>query len=138
MSSEKIILPGVSNFSYCMKSIKEKKLDEILFQEVIIKKKPFLGICSGMQILGSKSQEGNCEGLNFIPGDILKFPENKNIICPHVGWNKINFQENKLCRGLENDTRVYFSHSYYFVPKEKEFINVYKLWSLILFWNSKR
>ena len=92
-----------------------------------------------MQILGSKSQEGNCEGLNFIPGDILKFPENKNIICPHVGWNKIHFQENKLCRGLENDTRVYFSHSYYFVPKEKkEFINVYKLWSLILFWNSKR
>ena len=63
------------------------------FKSII--KKPFC-VCSGMQIFGSKSQEGNYGGLNFIPGDILKFPENKNIICPHVGWNKIHFQENKF------------------------------------------
>ena len=118
--SKKIILPGVSNFSYCMNSLKKKELDKKLFEEVIINKKSFLGICSGMQVLGSYSSEGNAEGLNFIPGEIIKFPVEKNIISPHVGWNKINFKKNNICEGLKTNIRVYFSHSYYFKVKSED------------------
>ena len=80
-----------------MKSLKKKELDKKLFEEAIINKKSFLGICSGMQVLGSYSSEGNAEGLNFIPGEIIKFPVEKDIISPHVGWNKINFKKNNIC-----------------------------------------
>ena len=70
ISCSKIILPGVSNFSFCIESLKKKNLDKYIKDHTLVKKKPFLGICSGMQILGSYSEEGNVEGLNIIPGKI--------------------------------------------------------------------
>ncbi len=114
--SKKLILPGVSNFSYCMKSLKEKKLDKII-TDFTSENKPFLGICSGMQILGSFSEEGNCEGLNLIEGQIKKFPLEKCKIVPHMGWNKIDIKSNILTKNIENFKRFYFCHSYYFEPK---------------------
>lgn len=116
--SEKIILPGVSNFSHCMNSLKKNSLDEILNEEVLIKKKPFLGICSGMQILGSFSEEGNSEGLNFIKGKIVKLPKNKCTLVPHMGWNKVTFKKSNLAKDIENFSRFYFCHSYYFIPED--------------------
>ena len=71
-SSDKLILPGVSNFSYCMKSLKDKKLDKVI-KDFVNENKPFLGICSGMQVLGTFSDEGKCEGLNLIEGHIKNF-----------------------------------------------------------------
>ena len=70
LNCKNIILPGVSNFEYCMKKLKFLDLDKILYEAVIINKKKILGICSGMQVLGSYSEEGNIEGLNFINGEI--------------------------------------------------------------------
>ena len=116
-NSEKIILPGVANFSYCMKNLKKKGLDEILKEEVLVKKKFFLGICSGMQILGTNSEEGIEQGLNFIPGDIKKFSIEKSKIIPHVGWNKITHNDHKIVSGIPNNSRFYFCHSYFFEPK---------------------
>ena len=76
-----------------------------------------------MQVLGSFSEEGNVEGLNIIPGKIKKIPIEFAKIVPHVGWNKVNFEENILCKEIENNTRFYFCHSYYFKPdNEKIFL----------------
>ena len=85
--SNRIILPGVANFSYCMKQLRNKGLDEIIKEEVMTRKKKFLGICSGMQLLGSFSEEGNLDGLNLIPGQIKKLKKEKCKIIPHMGWN---------------------------------------------------
>ena len=114
IKSSKIVLPGVSNFSYCMNSLKKYNLDIIIKNQILIDKKPYLGICSGMQVLGTFSEEGNTEGLNIIPGKIKKLPINKSKIVPHVGWNKIFFKDNILCNNILNQTRFYFCHSYYF------------------------
>ena len=115
-SSSKLILPGVANFSYCMKNLKEKKLDKII-NDFVNDNKPFLGICSGMQILGSFSEEGNCDGLNLIEGQIKKFPIDKCKIVPHMGWNKIEINQSNLTKNIKNYQRFYFCHSYYFEPK---------------------
>lgn len=117
--SKKIILPGVSNFSHCMESLEIKDLINVLKFEVLEKKKPFLGICSGMQILGTFSEEGHTKGLNFIEGDILKLPKNKCHLIPHVGWNKVNIEENNLTKNIKNNSRFYFCHSYYFKLKDE-------------------
>ena len=115
--AKKIILPGVSNFSHCMSSLKKNEIDKILFEEVLNKKKPFLGICSGMQVLGTFSEEGNCQGLNFIKGKIVKLPKEKCNLVPHMGWNKVKHKESSLLKNIKDLTRFYFCHSYYFVPE---------------------
>jgi len=119
IQSKKIILPGVSSFDYCMKKLKENGLDVIIKNE-INNNKPFLGICSGMQILGSYSEEGNCEGLNIIPGKVKKLPSRICKIIPHMGWNKVDIINKLLTNGIENSTRFYFCHSYYFEPENLE------------------
>ena len=116
-SCSKLILPGVSNFSFCIESLKKKGLDKLIQDHTLVKKKPFLGICSGMQILGSFSEEGNVEGLNIIPGKIKKFNINTAKIVPHVGWNKVTFKESVLTKGIKNNSRFYFCHSYFFEPE---------------------
>ncbi len=112
--ASKIILPGVSNFSHCMHSLKQKKIVDLIKKEVSENKKPYLGICSGMQILGTYSEEGNSEGLNLIEGTIVKLPKKLCHLIPHVGWNKVSIKENKLTKNLINYSRFYFCHSYHF------------------------
>lgn len=118
--SNKIILPGVANFSYCIKRLKETRLDEIIIEEVVIKKKLFLGICSGMQLLGTFSEEGNSYGLNIIQGKIKSMKKNGFKIVPHVGWNKIYHKNNEILKDIPSQTRFYFCHSYFFEPDEPQ------------------
>ena len=117
--SNKIILPGVANFTYCMEQLINKKLDLVIKDEVLNKKKLFLGICSGMQLLGSFSEEGNTSGLNLISGRIRKFKIEESKIVPHVGWNKIKHNSDDLLKNIENNSRFYFCHSFYFDPEDK-------------------
>lgn len=114
--SKKIILPGVSNFSYCMNNIMKFGLDKILKYEITEKKKPVLGICSGMQILCNSSEEGCSKGLGFVDGNIKKFPEDYNTRIPHMGWNKVISNNNPLFKDIDKDERFYFCHSYFFSP----------------------
>ena len=116
--ADKIILPGVSNFNYCMKSLMSLNLDKILFQEVIIKKKKILGICSGMQVFASFSEEENTNGLNLINGVVRKIKNDKFFRVPHMGWNKVNTENNLIFKEIKNFTRFYFCHSYHFSSKE--------------------
>ena len=112
-NAKKIILPGVSNFSYCMKQIKNLNLESFLKSQIFEKKKPFLGICSGMQILSKFSEEGNIDGLSFIDAHVKKFKSSPTNRVPHIGWNKVYFKQNKIFNNIENGSRFYFCHSYY-------------------------
>tara|TARA_B100000674_G_scaffold493160_1_gene514805 strand:- start:655 stop:1275 length:621 start_codon:yes stop_codon:yes gene_type:complete len=117
--STHLVLPGQGAFATCMTGIKNKPgLVDELVNFAIIKKKPFLGICVGMQMLASQSEEnGFYEGLGWIEGIIKPLPGN-NLKLPHMGWNLVNpIQNNKIVSKSED---YYFVHSYYFDCKNKE------------------
>lgn len=121
--ADKIVLPGVGSFKDGMKHLGELGLIEILNEEVVKKKKPFLGICLGMQLLASKSYEnGETEGFGWINAEVVKFDfsdENKKLKIPHVGWNEITFKnKNTLLENVEEFSDFYFVHSYYFQTDE--------------------
>lgn len=115
-SAEKLILPGVGNFAYGMKNIKELGLLDVLKHKVNEEKIPILGICLGMQMLTKHSEEGDVEGLGFIDADTKRFNfnGNKKLKVPHIGWNTVNINKTSpLLSGIENDSLFYFVHSYY-------------------------
>lgn len=112
-ASEAIILPGVGAFPAAMKLMRESGLTELLIKQVREEKKPFLGICLGMQLLFEKGFEfEECEGLGLIPGYVDKIVE-PGLIIPHMGWNKLEqLNSSPLLCGMGNDIYVYFVHSY--------------------------
>jgi len=117
--ADRIILPGVGSFDYAMTKLNESGLRKTLEDQVLVKKKPVLGICVGMQMLAGSSDEGQCEGLNWIPGRVRKFDASKagdaNLPLPHMGWNTISIERaNPLTKDLIMDRGFYFLHSYYF------------------------
>jgi glutamine amidotransferase len=113
-SADKIILPGVGSFGKAISQIRQKNIDKYLNEIVLEKKKPLLGICLGMQLLGTSSTEdGYNEGLGYVNGHVIKF-DNSLVKVPHVGFNQVKVN-NKL--KLYNDfndepTDFYFTHSY--------------------------
>lgn len=117
-NSKFILLPGVGHFEQAMKNLKEKKID-IALKKAIFNKANLLGICLGMQLLFDSSEETDSSsainGLGLIPGNVLKFKENKNIKVPHIGWNSINMINKKLSlfKNISNFSDFYFVHSYY-------------------------
>lgn len=123
-SADALILPGVGAFSEAMKNLKELDLIDPIRNSIYIGK-PYFGICLGLQLLFSKSEEfGETSGLNIIKGDVKKFPilsiNNDKIKVPQIGWNKIykneiNWEETPLKNIQENDY-MYFVHSFYVVP----------------------
>ena len=113
LAADKLILPGVGAFSKAIENIKKNSLDKTLEEAVIQKKIPILGICLGMQLMGSSSCEGgDSHGLGFISGDVNRFePSSKKI--PHVGFNQVQFNsDSRLYRGLNDLSDFYFTHSF--------------------------
>lgn len=113
-----IVLPGVGSFEQGMKNLRDRGLVEILNEEVIKNKKPFLGICLGMQLIMEKGTEPNeCSGLGWIKGRVEAI-QNKRLPVPHLGWNKTYLSENRSqVDTLENN--FYFIHSFHVLPEEK-------------------
>lgn len=109
-----IILPGVGFFREGMKNLEQKNIISFLKKQVLIKKKPLLGICLGMQLLFESSTEGEfSKGLGFISGNIEKF-QISNLKIPHVGWNNIIFDnEISILENIPNNSDFYFVHSYH-------------------------
>lgn len=107
-----LILPGVGAFPDCMDNLYKANVVEVIKEEVK-KGKALLGICLGMQVLFEKGYEGEeREGLGLLKGEIRKM-EGKSLKIPHIGWN--NLEKNKeddLLKGLDNNTFVYYVHSY--------------------------
>lgn len=110
---DKLILPGVGNYSLASKKIKQLGLDEVLQEIVVENKKPLLGVCLGMQILGESSTESGFNlGLNFVDGQVTEFSDT-NLRVPHVGYNQIKVNpDGRLYTGLKNNPDFYFTHSY--------------------------
>lgn len=123
LKADKVILPGVGSFGVAMDYLKKYDLIPVI-HEVVDAKKPFLGICLGLQLLFSGSEESEgVEGLNLLPGDIVKIPEEPGLKIPHIGWNSLELSNNgRLFRGLEKESYVYFVHSYYLKAKEEEIV----------------
>jgi glutamine amidotransferase len=119
-----IVLPGVGAFKDCMENLEKYGLIEPLFQS-IEKGKPYLGICLGLQILFSESEEfGSHKGLNLIRGKVVKFKPNPYYKVPHMGWNTIEKEkEAPALLGIESGDFFYFVHSYYVVPEEPQWIS---------------
>lgn len=107
LAADKVIFPGVGEASSAMNYLKEKGLDKVILNI----KKPFLGICLGLQLMCKHSEEGNTTCLGIFDTEVKLFP--KKEIVPHMGWN--NFEEVKgvLFQNLQATDDVYFVHSYY-------------------------
>ena len=116
-----IVLPGVGAFKDCMENLGRYGLIDPLLQS-IQKGKPYLGICLGLQILFSESEEfGACKGLDLIKGRVVKFQPDPEHKVPHMGWNTIEkVKEVPMLQGVENGDFFYFVHSYYVIPEEKQ------------------
>ena len=113
-NTDKIILPGVGSFNTAMDKIKKYNFSESLYENVITKKKYFLGICVGMQILANKGFEmGECKGLSYIDAEVKNLSDlGCNLQIPHVGWNHIKFTENTISKNIPQNSDFYFIHSF--------------------------
>ncbi len=116
-----LVLPGVGAISAALDRIEKKGLDDEIRKQVKTGK-PFLGICLGMQLLFNKSYEnGEYDCLSLIKGEVVPFSfEDKSLKVPHMGWNKLNAENNPLFAATDKDIYVYFVHSYHAANVEKE------------------
>jgi glutamine amidotransferase len=114
----RIILPGVGAFDHAMDELDASGMRPALEHLVRERKVPVLGICVGMQILASSSEEGSGAGLGWIPGRVRSFrsaSESAQLPMPHMGWNDVvPAVDTPLFNGLEEDARFYFLHSFFF------------------------
>ena len=121
IKADKIILVGVGHFAKAMKNIKELDLLDALNEVAIIKKKPVLGICLGMQLMAKDSEEGNTEGLGWLDANVRKMQVDDTLKfkIPHTGWNKITqSKKSHLMKGIPESSEFYFVHSYYLRSNE--------------------
>lgn len=115
--ADALILPGVGSAKQGMENLKKEKLDVVLINE-IKKNKPFLGICLGMQLLFSESEEGNVKCLNIIGGKVRKF--NPPLKVPQIGWNEVKVK--KIFKSIPYKSNFYFVNSYYCQPTDKSVV----------------
>lgn len=118
-----LILPGVGAFDHAMTQLQQSGLRPALEALVLDHKMPVLGICVGMQMLASGSDEGQLPGLNWVPGRVKAFAQHPgldNLPMPHMGWNDVQFRAgHPLFSAFEAASRFYFLHSYYFEAAER-------------------
>lgn len=121
-----LVLPGVGAFKDCMENLGRYGLIEPLLRS-IEKGKPYLGICLGLQILLSESEEfGSHKGLDLIKGRVVRFRPDPEHKVPHMGWNTVDkARETPMLQGIESGDFFYFVHSYYVVPEETEGISTF-------------
>tara|TARA_A100000164_G_scaffold254018_1_gene226305 strand:- start:202 stop:828 length:627 start_codon:yes stop_codon:yes gene_type:complete len=126
-SSDKIVLPGQGSFKSCIESLNNiNGLVDTLTDFAIIKKKPLLGICVGLQMFADVGyEETETKGLGWIPGKVSKIDnQNGKYKLPHIGWNQINIVKGSMIfKGIENNSHMYFVHSYEFIPNDKNVIS---------------
>ncbi|MCR5388262.1 MAG: imidazole glycerol phosphate synthase subunit HisH [Lachnospiraceae bacterium] len=114
LSADKVILPGVGAFGAAMDQLKSYNLIKTI-KEAVALGSPLLGICLGLQLMfeGSEESEG-VEGLNLLPGKIVRFPDDTADKIPQIGWNDLSYpNKGKLFAGIDEHSYVYFVHSYY-------------------------
>ncbi|MSU05750.1 imidazole glycerol phosphate synthase subunit HisH [Spirochaetales bacterium NM-380-WT-3C1] len=108
-SSDRMIFPGVGAASWAMDELKKRELIETIKEY----QRPFLGICLGMQLMNSFSEEGNVDLLNITANKVRLFDKNVGVKIPHVGWNEVTFSSDPIFKNLREKEYFYFVHSYY-------------------------
>jgi len=129
LAADRVILPGVGAYRDCMEKLKEYGLDNVI-PGLIRQEKPFLGICLGMQLLFTSSEENMEEnggkpvaGLGILKGRIRKIPSDGGLKIPHMGWNSLHVNpESRLLKGIPDGAYVYFVHSYYLKAEERKLV----------------
>ena len=126
-SSDKVVLPGQGSFKSCVDALnKIKGLTDTLNEFAINYKKPLLGICVGLQMFADVGyEETETKGLGWISGKVSKIDnQNGKYKLPHIGWNQINIvKDSKIFKDIENNSHMYFVHSYEFIPNDKKVIS---------------
>lgn len=127
LSARAVVLPGVGAFKDCYDGLRERRLDEVV-KEVIQRGTPLLGICVGHQLLFTESEEGTgSKGLGILEGNVVRFPDPQktHLKVPHMGWNQltpISGSAKPLVRNSGHQPYVYFVHSYYAQPNDKNIV----------------
>lgn len=119
--ADRIILPGNGSFDACMRNLRMSGLIPMLEDRVLKEGVPLLGICVGAQMLGTESEEGQERGLGWLDMRVRRFPNLPSLKVPHMGWNQVvpMQPDNSLTRGMSEDSRFYFVHSYYMEPSSR-------------------
>jgi glutamine amidotransferase len=121
INADKIILPGVGHFSKAMDHLIRLDIVDALNEFVLVKKKPILGICLGMQLMAQSSEEGDATGLGWFDATVSKFKMKDPVKykVPHVGWNQISKKKkSELLNELPDGSEFYFVHSYHMVVND--------------------
>lgn len=118
LNADKVILPGVGAFGDAMEKLHKYGLVDVIY-EIIERKKAFLGICLGLQLLFEESEESpGVKGLGILKGKIVRFPQSE-LKVPQIGWNSLEFpKKSKLFQDISDGEYVYFVHSYYLKAEE--------------------
>jgi imidazole glycerol-phosphate synthase subunit HisH len=126
-TSDALILPGVGAFGEAMKHLKSLELEEVMRTHVFEKKKPFLGICLGMQlIMDSSTEKGEFAGLGYVPGRVVKVQPRGDLRVPHIGWNEVQPKKGTvLYGGGDGPLTCYFVHSFHVVPDDESIVSAY-------------
>ena len=126
-SSDKVVLPGQGSFKSCVDALnKINGLSDTLNEFATINKKPLLGICVGLQMFADVGyEETETEGLGWISGKVSKIDnQDGKFKLPHIGWNQINIvKKSKIFQNIENNSHMYFVHSYEFIPEDENVIS---------------
>ena len=126
-SSDKVVLPGQGSFKSCVEALKSiEGIVDALNEFAINKKKPLLGICVGLQMFADIGyEETETKGLGWISGKVSKIDnQNGKYKLPHIGWNQIKIiKDSKIFKDIENNSHMYFVHSYEFIPENKNVIS---------------
>lgn len=124
LNADGVILPGVGSFGDAMEKLHRYGLVEVI-HTCVEHKKPFLGICLGLQLMFENSEESpGVEGLGLLKGKIIRIPATNGLKVPHMGWNDLTFSEKRgvLFRDLPEHVYVYFVHSYYLQAEEEDIV----------------
>jgi glutamine amidotransferase len=122
--ASRVVFPGVGAMGDCIRELEERGLREAVIEAA--REKPFLGICLGLQALFAHSEEGGAEGLEILPGRVVRFheeamrdPLGNRLKVPHIGWNEVHQERSHpLWQGVRTGERFYFVHSYHVVPDD--------------------
>lgn len=128
LDANRLVLPGVGHFDHAMQKLNDSGLRSRLEQLVLEECIPILGICVGMQMLATSSDEGSLPGLNWIPGQVRLFELNKKCLglpMPHMGWNVVKPRPcaKLFSNGFNESPEFYFLHSYFFDTSDREYVS---------------
>lgn len=122
----RVVFPGQGAMPDCIRELDARGLRAAVLHAA--QTKPFLGICIGLQMLFDHSEEGDISGLAIMPGKVVRFAsnlydtQNNKLKVPHMGWNQVQHSSHPLWKGIDQNARFYFVHSYYVCPQDTQFV----------------